>query len=65
MYKRRDINALNASDVQDYIHALGILRTRSAANTDDPAGYDSRMKAQRHAGRLESKGDLLFLSPAR
>jgi len=62
MHKRRDINALSASDVQDYIHALGILRARSIANTDDPAGYD--FHARRHndmeVGPCEHGNDLFF-----
>lgn len=39
MNKRQDINALSSTQLNDYVHALGILRARSAANPDDPAGY--------------------------
>lgn len=38
--KRKDINTLDDSALQDYIHALNILRERSAANPDNEAGYD-------------------------
>ncbi|MFE6869528.1 tyrosinase family protein [Kitasatospora sp. NPDC057692] len=37
---RRDINSLTPAQLDDYVHALGILRARSAANPDDPTGYD-------------------------
>ncbi|MFJ9948682.1 tyrosinase family protein [Kitasatospora sp. NPDC091207] len=37
---RRDINSLSPAELDDYIHALGILRARSAANPDDETGYD-------------------------
>ncbi len=36
---RRDINTLSDSELSDYIHALDILRQRSAANPDDPTGF--------------------------
>jgi len=38
--KRADINTLDAGAVGDYIHALNILRARSAENPDDETGYD-------------------------
>ncbi len=38
--KRQDINSLSAAALSDYIHAIGILRARSAANPEDPTGYD-------------------------
>ncbi|MGW7051352.1 tyrosinase family protein [Streptomyces sp. NPDC054887] len=38
--ERQDINALSAARLSDYVHALDILRARSAANPDDPTGYD-------------------------
>ena len=37
---RHDINALSPDELGDYIHALDILRQRSAANPDDQAGMD-------------------------
>ncbi|MCG6493856.1 tyrosinase family protein [Kitasatospora sp. A2-31] len=37
---RRDINSLSQTELDDYIHAIGILRARSAADPDDPTGYD-------------------------
>jgi tyrosinase len=38
--KRRDINDLDVGALEDYIHALNILRARSAADPDDETGYD-------------------------
>jgi tyrosinase len=38
--QRKDINSLSATEIADYIHALNILRQRSASNPDDPTGYD-------------------------
>ena len=38
--KRKDMNTLDESALEDYIHALNILRERSAATPDDEAGYD-------------------------
>lgn len=37
---RQDISELSAGQLSDYIHAVDILRARSAADPDDPAGYD-------------------------
>lgn len=37
---RRDINALTDDELGDYIHALDVLRQRSAQNPDDETGYD-------------------------
>lgn len=36
---RKDINALTDAELDDYIHALNILRQRSEVNEDDPTGY--------------------------
>jgi hypothetical protein len=36
---RRDINALSDAELGDYIHALDIMRRRSAQNPDDETGY--------------------------
>ncbi|MFD9412584.1 tyrosinase family protein [Streptomyces sp. NPDC059989] len=36
---RKDINALTDAELDDYIHALDILRQRSEVNEADPAGY--------------------------
>src|SRR4029450_1311947 len=38
--QRKDINSLSATEIADYIHALNVLRRRSEADPDDPAGYD-------------------------
>ena len=38
--QRKDINELNNDELADYIHALDILRARSAQNSDDETGYD-------------------------
>jgi hypothetical protein len=38
--KRKDINTLDDSALGDYIHALNILRQRSAEDPDDETGYD-------------------------
>jgi len=37
---RKSINELSATELNDYIHALGKLRDRSVANPADPTGYD-------------------------
>lgn len=37
---RKDINALSADELSDYIHALDVLRARSADDTDDPTGMN-------------------------
>lgn len=37
---RRDINSLSPSELSDYIHAIDVLRARSAADPDDVTGYD-------------------------
>jgi tyrosinase len=62
MLKRRDINALSDSEVDDYIHALNIVRGRSQANPDDPLGYD--WHARRHndmdVGPCEHGNDLFM-----
>lgn len=38
--KRRDINSLTDIELQEYIHAINILRQRSQQNPDDESGYD-------------------------
>jgi Common central domain of tyrosinase len=38
--QRRDINTLSDADLSDYVHALDILRQRSAVNHEDPTGYE-------------------------
>jgi hypothetical protein len=60
--KRRDINALNDNDVADYIHALNILRARSAENPDDEAGYDFQAGLHNDVfiGPCEHGSDLFF-----
>ncbi len=37
--KRKDINTLSQDELADYIHALDVLRARSAQNPDDETGY--------------------------
>ncbi len=39
-HARRDINSLSDSELDDYIHAINILRSRSEANVDDEAGFE-------------------------
>lgn len=62
MFKRRDINALSPIELDNYIHALDIVRARSLANPDDPLGYD--WHARRHndpqVGPCEHGSDLFF-----
>lgn len=62
MLKRRDINALSQVELDNYIHALNIVRARSRANPDDPLGYD--WHARRHndmeVGPCEHGNDLFF-----
>jgi tyrosinase-like protein len=38
--KRKSIDALSASELDTYKHAIQIVKSRSAANPDDPTGYD-------------------------
>jgi len=63
MLKRRDINALTQDELDNYIHALNIVRARSRANPDDPLGYD--WHARRHndmdVGPCEHGNDLFFV----
>jgi hypothetical protein len=61
--ERKDINALNNDELADYIHALNILRARSAQNPDDETGYDfqARLHNDRFIGPCEHASDL-FLS---
>ena len=62
MLKRRDINALSQVELDNYIHALNIVRARSRTNPDDPHGYD--WHARRHndmdVGPCEHGNDLFF-----
>lgn len=62
MLKRRDINALSQVELDNYIHALSIVRERSRTNPDDPLGYD--WHARRHndmdVGPCEHGNDLFF-----
>ncbi|MEV0530662.1 tyrosinase family protein [Kitasatospora sp. NPDC050463] len=51
---RRDINSLSPAELDDYIHALGILRARSAADPSDATGYD--FQAALHNGGIDSNG---------
>ena len=37
---RKDVNALSDDELKDYVHALDVLRKRSADNPDDPSGMD-------------------------
>jgi hypothetical protein len=60
--QRRDINKLSDSEVADYIHALDILRQRSAANPDDESGYDFQAGLHNDPliGPCEHKSDLFL-----
>jgi hypothetical protein len=60
--KRRDINALNNNDVEDYIHALNTLRARSQQNPDDESGYDFQAGLHNDVfiGPCEHGNDLFF-----
>ncbi|MFE6176870.1 tyrosinase family protein [Streptomyces sp. NPDC056464] len=58
---RKDINSLTDAELNDYIHALNILRQRSEVNEDDPAGY--AFQASLHngsAGPCEHGSDLFL-----
>jgi len=59
---RRDINTLSDSEVADYIHALDILRQRSAADPDDETGYDFQAALHNDSliGPCEHKTDLFL-----
>jgi hypothetical protein len=48
--ERKDINELNNNELADYIHALDILRARSAQKIEDETGYD--FQAGLHNGQL-------------
>jgi hypothetical protein len=60
--QRRDINTLSDADVDNYIHALNILRQRSAANPRDPSGYDmqARLHNDPRVGPCEHGSDLFL-----
>jgi hypothetical protein len=62
MLKRRDISAVSKEELDNYIHALNIVRARSQTNPDDPLGYD--WHARRHndmdVGPCEHGNDLFF-----
>lgn len=58
---RKDINSLTDAELDDYIHALDILRQRSEANEEDPTGY--AFQADLHngsAGPCEHGSDLFL-----
>ncbi|GAA2393433.1 tyrosinase family protein [Streptomyces coeruleofuscus] len=58
---RKDINALTDAELDDYIHALDILRQRSELNEEDPTGY--AFQASLHngsAGPCEHGSDLFL-----
>ncbi|MGV9270917.1 tyrosinase family protein [Kitasatospora sp. NPDC003701] len=59
---RRDINSLSPSELDDYVHALGILRARSAANPDDETGYDfqAALHNDQFVGPCEHGNDLFL-----
>ena len=60
--QRRDINTLSDAEVDNYIHALNILRQRSAANPRDPSGYDmqARLHNDTRVGPCEHGNDLFL-----
>jgi Common central domain of tyrosinase len=59
---RRDINALTDEELGDYIHALDVLRQRSAQNPDDETGYDfqAALHNDMFVGPCEHGSDLFF-----
>jgi hypothetical protein len=60
--RRRDINALTDDELGDYIHALDVLRQRSAQNPDDETGYDfqAALHNDMFVGPCEHGSDLFF-----
>lgn len=62
MQRRKDINHLSADELADYVHALEILRSRSAANPDDETGYDfqAALHNDHEVGPCEHGNDLFF-----
>jgi len=59
---RRDINALTDDELRDYIHALDVLRQRSAQNPDDETGYvfQAALHNDMFVGPCEHGSDLFF-----
>jgi tyrosinase-like protein len=59
---RRDIDSLSDAELGDYIHALDVLRQRSAANPDDEAGFDfqAALHNDMFIGSCEHGSDLFF-----
>lgn len=59
---RKDINVLSDTELTDYIHALNILRARSAQDPDDETGYDFQAALHNDVfvGPCEHGSDLLF-----
>jgi hypothetical protein len=59
---RRDIDSLSAAELSDYIHAIDVLRQRSATNPDDPAGYafQAGLHNDFNIGPCEHRNDLFF-----
>lgn len=60
--QRRDINTLSDAEIGNYIHALDILRQRSAANPRDPNGYEmqARLHNDPRVGPCEHGSDLFL-----
>jgi hypothetical protein len=59
---RRDINSLSESELDDYIHAINILRDRSHANRGDEAGFDfqAALHNDEFVGPCEHGSDLFL-----
>jgi hypothetical protein len=60
--KHKDINELNNDELADYIHALNILRARSAQNTNDETEYafQAGLHNDVFIGPCEHGNDLFF-----
>lgn len=61
--KRKDINAMiGTTELADYIHAIDILRARSAVDPDDETGYDFQagLHNDRFIGPCEHGNDLFL-----
>jgi hypothetical protein len=59
---RRDIDTLSEAEVSDYVHALDVLRKRSAEDPDDVTGYDfqAALHNDRFVGPCEHGNDRFF-----
>lgn len=62
MNERKDINELSSEELENYIHALDILRERSRQDPDDETGYDFQAALHNDAevGPCEHGNDLFL-----